>query len=194
MKNKNRYFELVKEAGTNVSMYIKQWSTRNNDKWGEHEATWKALLYHELILIDEKVKDNLTMENRPNTKNEKTGRKRIDLWLGDPNNTFVLEVKLIHYKKRKSKYGVSKLNSKAGVYGDLLKLTDYLNSKDGSGVKGIVIAVYKGDNRKGKEDRNLDVKEIIEKIEPKLFDLINDNLQLLVCSNGECEYATADTS
>jgi hypothetical protein len=194
MKNKNKYFELVKQASANVSMYIKQWSTRNNDRWGEHEATWKALLFHELILIDEKVKDSLSMENTPHTKNKRTRGKRIDMWLGDSNNIFVIEVKLIHYKKRDSGYGISNLNSKAGVYGDLLKLQGYLTSKDGSGVNGIVIAVHEVDNRKDKEDRNLDVKKIIAKIDPKPVDLLSDNLQLLVCSNGECAYANADTS
>ena len=191
MKNKNRYFELVKEAGTNVSMYIKQWSTRNNDKWGEHEATWKALLFHELILIDERVKGILSMENTPITKNKRTKGKKMDFWIGE---YFIIEVKLVKYKKRKSGYGISNLNSKAGVYGDLLKLQAYLTGEAGSGIKGIVIAVHEVDNWKSKEDRDLDVSKIIAKIDPQLVDLLSDNLQLLVCSNGECAYANADTS
>ena len=191
MNNKNEYFELVKQASANVSMYIKQWSERNNERWGEHEATWKALLFHELILIDEKVKDSLSMENTPNTKNKRTKGKRMDFWIGE---YLVIEVKLVKYKKRKSGYGISNLNSKAGVYGDLLKLQAYLTSKAGSGIKGIVIAVHEVDNWKSKEDRDLDVSKIIAKIDPQLVDLLSDNLQLLVCSNGECAYANADTS
>lgn len=190
MKNEDRYFELVKQAGTNVSKYIKHLSTRNNDRWGEHETTWKALFFHELILIDEKVKDVLSMENTPITRNKRTKGKRIDFWIGE---YFIIEVKLVKHKKRKSGYGISNLNSKNGVYGDLLKLHSYLTSKDGKGIKGTVIAVHEVGNWKEKEDRNLDVKKIIAKIDPKLFDLMNDNLQLLVCSNGECAYANTDT-
>ena len=191
MNNKNEYFELVKQASANVSKYIKQWSERNNERWGEHEATWKALLFHELILIDEKVKDSLSMENTPITKNKRTKGKKMDFWIGE---YFIIEVKLVKYKRRKSGYGISNLNSKAGVYGDLLKLQAYLTSKAGSGIKGIVIAVHEVDKWKSKEDRGLDVSKIIAKIDPQLVDLLSNNLQLLVCSNGECAYANADTS
>ena len=184
--NENRYFEVIKQASENVSKYDKRWSARHNERWGQHEATWKALLFHELILTDGKLKDNLSMENTPETENKQTKGERIDIWLGNSDNMFVIEVKLIKYKERKSGYGFSGLNSRAGVYGDLLKLQGYLTSDDGNGANGIVIAMHEvGEG----EDRNLDVNKIIAKVDQNLIDLLNDNLRLLVCSNGECAYA-----
>ena len=104
MRDGDRYFEMVRRASENVSKYIKKWSKRNDDeRWGEHEATWKALLFHELILSDDKVKDNLSMENTTITNDRKTMGKRFYLWLKDSKNSidYVLEVKLIQYKVRK---------------------------------------------------------------------------------------------
>ena len=190
MKNENKYFELVKQASENVSKYVKQWSELHNERWGEYEATWKALLFHELILIDEKLKDNLSMENSLFTKDEQIKGKRMDIWLGPTGNTYAIEVKRIHYNQGKYGYGIEGLNSQKGVYGDLLKLKDCLATKDVSGVKGIAIAVL---SVRGEEDRDIQVDKIIAKIQQKIFDLINDDLRLLICSNGKCAYATADT-
>ena len=184
--NDKGYFEVIKQASENVSKYDKRWSARHNERWGQHEATWKALLFHELILIDAKLKDNLSMENTPETKNRRTKGKRIDIWLGDSDNMFVIEVKLIKYKKRKSGYGFSRLNSRSGVYGDLLKLQGYLTSVDGNGANGIVIAVHEVGNG---ENRKLDVNKIVVKVKQNLVDLLNEHLRLLICSNGKCVYA-----
>jgi hypothetical protein len=188
MKNEDKYFEMVRQASENVSKYIIQWGKRNNeDRWGEHEATWKALLFHELILIDEKVKDNLSMENTPITEDRKTKGKRFDLWLEDLKNStdYLLEVKFIHYKERKRGYGITMLNSKAGIYGDLLKLDRYLTSHRKPDLKGISIAV-------NEEDDKVDVSKIIKKIDKELLKLLNNNLRLLICSNGKCEFAPAN--
>ena len=74
------------------------------------------------------------------------------------------------------------LNSKAGVYGDLLKLDRYLTSHRKPDLKGISIAV-------NEEDDKVDVSKIIKKIDKELLKLLNNNLRLLICSNGKCEFA-----
>ena len=68
----------------------------------------------------------------------------------------------------------------------MLKLQGYLTSDDGNGANGVVTAMHEvGEG----EDRNLDANKIIAKVDQNLIDLLNDNLRLLVCSNGECVYA-----
>ncbi len=190
MKNEDGYFELVRQACENVSRYIEQWSKQNNGEiWGEHEATWKALLFHELILSDKDMKDNLSMENKAETDDEDTQGKRFDFWLLDSKNKiyYLIEVKFIHKKNRKSGYGFIKLNSKEGVYGDLLKLGHYFDSNKEHDSKCISIAVNTGKD-------NVEVGEIIKKVDQKLTSLLNDDLRLLICSSGKCKYVPADES
>ncbi len=171
----NRYFELVRRASNNVSEF-----TNRKERWNEYEATWKALLFHELIQIDENVKDSISMENQAYTTNKKTWGKKFDMWLGD---SFVLEVKLVWYRKQVRKDGLRKMNSKTGVRGDLKKLRDFIDSKKGS-VKGIAIAV---NAKRG----NVTPEEIIKLVDGKLIKMLSGDLKLLVCSNGKCEYASA---
>ena len=187
MKNEDRYFELVRQASENVSKYIrKRVERKKRRRWGEYEATWKALLFHELILIDEKVKDYLSMENEANTKNLKTNGKRFDFWIQDSEIgiNYVLEVKLIDYKKRKNGIGFTKLNSKDGVYGDLSKIDTYLKSEKNHDVKGISIAVN--------DFNGIDVSEVIKKVDVNLKEMLSDDLRLLICSDGKCEYVPAN--
>ena len=187
MRDGDRYFEMVRRASENVSKYIKKWSKRNDDeRWGEHETTWKALLFHELILSDDKVKDNLSMENTPITNDRKTMGKRFDFWLKDSKNSidYVLEVKLIQYKVRKKGYGITTLNSKAGVYGDLLKMDRYITSNQKHDLKGISIAV-------NEEDDGVNVSKIIKKVDQKLVKLLDNDLRMLICSDRKCVYVPA---
>ena len=191
MKNEDRYFEMVRQASENVSKYIKQYKAKKSieeedDGWNEHEATWKALLFHELILSDEKVKDYLSMENKANTTERNTINKRFDFWIQDSEIgiNYVLEVKLIHHKRRKNGIGFTKLNSDTGVYGDLMKINQYLTSENVYVVKGISIAVSL--------NSGVDVNEVIQKVDVNLKEMLNDDLRLLICSNGKCEYVPAN--
>lgn len=187
MKNEDRYFELVRQAGENVSKYIKKRVEKDGeDRWGEYEATWNTLLFHELILIGEKIKDYLSMENPADTEDKETKGKKFDVWIQDSKIgiNYVSEVKLIEYRKRKRGFGFTKLNSKDGVYGDLLKINAYLKSEKNHDLKGISIAanVTKG----------VDVNDVILKVDNKLKKLLSNDLRLLICSNGKCAYVPAN--
>lgn len=184
MKNEDRYYDLVRQATTKVSEYILGWSRRNDKEgWGEHEATWKALLFCELIHIDEKVKDGLSLENKANTRNKEIWKKKFDLWLLDPGNSvnYVLEVKWIRYVRQKTHPGLREVHAeKDSVYCDLIKLEKAVKSRRKRDIKGIAVAVSRN---------NVDAKEIIKLFKPRITDLLSEDLKLLVCSNGNCEYA-----
>ena len=187
MKNEDRYFELVMQAGENVSKYIKKCiEEKGEDRWGEYEATWNALLFHELILIDEKVKNYLSMENPADTEDQKTKGKKFDVWIQDSeiNINYVLEVKLTYFKEPQRESGIKILNVESGVYKDLLKINTYLESEKNNDVKGICIAanVTKG----------VDVNEIVANVDDDTKKLLSNDLRLLICSDGKCEYVPAN--
>ena len=187
MGNEDRYFELVRQASENVSKYIKKRIEQNgDDRWGEYEATWKALLFHELILIDEKVKNYLSMENPADTEDQDTKRKKFDIWIQDSeiNINYVMEVKLTYFEEPKKESWIKMRNAESGVYADLLKINTYLKSEKNHDIKGISIAANL--------TKGIDVNEIVDNVDDGTKKLLRGDLRLLICSNGKCAYVTAN--
>ena len=187
MGNEDRYFELVRQASENVSKYIKKRIEQNgDDRWGEYEATWKALLFHELILIDEKVKNYLSMENPADTEDQDTKRKKFDVWIQDSeiNINYVMEVTLTYFEEPKKESWIKMRNAESGVYADLLKINTYLKSEKNNDIKGISIAANL--------TKGIDVNEIVDNVDDGTKKLLRGDLRLLICSNGKCAYVTAN--
>ncbi|MEM0134962.1 MAG: hypothetical protein QXU18_07020 [Thermoplasmatales archaeon] len=191
-KNKSDYLERLRLACSEVSKKIKKVNEKLKDKgeWQEHEATFTAMLYHELIVqgIDY---SKLSLENQPDTNSKNSKGKKIDLWFeeyqGDKLDiTYAHEIKLIGVRKvRGGEFGLRFMNSKAGVYGDLIKLDKYL--EDEKDEVGIAIAAYTGKDE-------ISPEKIISLLGHKTSRYTgekpkNPNLKLLVVSNGESEYA-----
>lgn len=187
MGNEDRYFELVRQASENVSKYIKKRIEQNgDDRWGEYEATWKALLFHELILIDEKVKNYLSMENPADTEDQDTKRKKFDVWIQDSeiNINYVMEVKLTYFEEPKKESWIKMRNAESGVYADLLKINTYLKSEKNNDIKGISIAANL--------TKGIDVNQIVDNVDDDTKKLLRGDLRLMICSDGKCAYVTAN--
>ena len=185
MGNEDRYFELVRQASENVSKYIKKRIEQNgDDRWGEYEATWKALLFHELILIDEKVKNYLSMENPADTEDQDTKRKKFDVWIQDSeiNINYVMEVKLTYFEEPKKESWIKMRNKESGVYADLIKINTYLKSDHD--IKGISIAANL--------TKGIDVNQIVDNVDDDTKKLLRGDLRLMICSDGKCAYVTAN--
>ena len=187
MGNEDRYFELVRQASENVSKYIKKRIEQNgDDRWGEYEATWKALLFHELILIDEKVKNYLSMENPADTEDQDTKRKKFDVWIQDSeiNINYVMEVKLTYFEGPIKGSWIKMRNKESGVYADLIKINTYLKSEKNHDIKGISIAANL--------TKGIDVNEIVDNVDDGTKKLLRGDLRLMICSDGKCAYVTAN--
>lgn len=187
MGNEDRYFELVRQASENVSKYIKKRIEQNgDDRWGEYEATWKALLFHELILIDEKVKNYLSMENPADTEDQDTKRKKFDVWIQDSeiNINYVMEVKLTYFEGPIKESWIKMRNKESGVYADLIKINTYLKSEKNNDIKGISIAANL--------TKGIDVNQIVDNVDDDTKKLLRGDLRLMICSDGKCAYVTAN--
>ncbi len=120
--------EAVRETTKNVleSNQNSVGSTPQEDEY-EYEATYKALLYHHLLMrgIDYKY---LNFEWRPDK--EELTLKHIDLWFDGPNKrySFLIEVKQVYRLNRKR---------------DDISIQEYRTLRDGTLVGGIVYDVIK---------------------------------------------------
>ena len=148
------------------------------DNWGEYEATFVAMLYHELLLsgIDQW---RISLENSPETKDDKYEDKKIDLWVEAPGDklTYMIELKLISYRE-KSK-GLRHMNSMNGVRGDLDKLAGIV--KNGSSTKGIVVAAYTGESK-------VSLQQIKDKVNKDTKKYLSNKLKLIVSTSKECDF------
>ncbi len=167
----------ARATNKSACMNVKEAKEIGDESWSEFEATFVALLYHELI---ESGVDywRISLENKPNTDNEKHKDKKIDLWVEtDEDITYMIEVKLIIYKEKSE--GLRRMNSMAGVRGDLDKLKEII--KNNPSVKGIVIGAYTG-------KAEVKLKEIIEKIDEDTKSYLSENLKLIVSTSKECKF------
>ena len=148
------------------------------DNWGEYEATFVAMLYHELLLsgIDQW---RLSLENNPDSKDERYKDKKIDLWVEAPGDklTYMIEAKLISYRE-KSK-GLRHMNSMNGVKGDLNKLSGII--KNQSSIKGIVVGPYTGES-------NVSLQQIKDKVKKDTKTYLSNKLKLMVSTPKECDF------
>lgn len=148
--------------------------------WLEYEATFKAMLYHQLI------KNGLdcwkiSMENSPVAEgNKDIESKKIDIWIDEENYDYFLEVKMIRVKTETG--GLRRVNDKKGVYGDLLKLDEILRYRNDKSTFGVAIAVYNG------PDDNIDYEYIESKLNKEATGLLSQNLKMMICANGKCKY------
>lgn len=148
------------------------------DNWGEYEATFVAMLYHELVLsgIDQW---RISLENNPDTKDERYKGKKIDLWVEAPGDklTYMIEAKLIYYRE-KSK-GLRHMNSKSGVEGDLDKLTGIIINQPST--KGIVVAAYTGESK-------VSLQQIKDGVKKDTKKYLSNKLNLIVSTPKECDF------
>ena len=149
------------------------------DNWGEYEATFVAMLYHELVQsgIDYW---RISLENKPRTKDEKYEDKKIDLWVEAGNElTYMIEAKLISYRE-KSK-GLRRMNSMNGVKGDLDKLNGIIKNR--SSIKGIAIGAYTGRS-------NVSLQQIKDKIEKDTKSYLSEKVKLIVSTPKERDFVS----
>lgn len=150
----------------------------SEDNCGEYEATFVAMLYHELVLsgID---KWRISLENNPDTKDENYKDKKIDLWVEAPDDklTYMIEAKLISYGE-KSK-GLRHMNSMNGVKGDLDKLTGIIRNR--SSIKGIAVGAYTGES-------NVTLQQIKDEVKKDRKKYLSDKLKFIASTSKECDF------
>ena len=148
------------------------------DNWGEYEATHVPMLYHELVLsgVDQW---RISLENNPDTKDERYKDKKIDLWVEAPGDklTYMIEAKLIYYRE-KSK-GLRHMNSMNGVKGYLDKLAGIV--ENGPTTKGIVVAAYTGESK-------VSLQQIKDKVNKDTKKYLSNKLKLIVSTSKECDF------
>jgi hypothetical protein len=148
--------------------------------WLEYEATFKAMLYHQLIkngLDFQKI----SMENSPVAEgNEDIESKKIDIWIDEENYDYFLEVKMIFVKEETG--GLRRVNDKDGAYGDLLKLAEILRYRNDKSTFGVAIAVYNG------PDDKIDCEYIVSKLNKEVTGLLSQHVKMMICANGKCKY------
>ena len=155
-------------------------NTYEENFWREHEATYKAMLYHQLIKNGLEFY-RISMENSPEAEgNKDIESRKIDLWVDKGNDNYFLEVKMF-YVNTKTK-GLRRVNNKTGVYGDLLKLTEIVRHRNDENTFGTAIAVYNG------SDDTIGFEYIKQRLDEKVTSLLNRYVKLIVCANGKCEY------
>lgn len=148
--------------------------------WSEYEATFKAMLYHQLIKNGLEYW-KISMEYSPDAKdNSDIELKRIDIWIDEANDDYLLEVKLIGVDNDTK--GLRRVNNKDGLYGDLLKLTEIVKYFKDESTFGIAIAVYDG------HDNSIDCEYIESKLKPEVKDILNRQVKMMICANEKCKY------
>ena len=150
------------------------------NSWSEYEATFKAMLYH--ILIKNGLEYyKISMEYSPKAKdNPGIESKRIDIWIDEANDDYLLEVKLIGVNNDTK--GLRRVNNKDGLYGDLLKLTEIVKYYNDKSTFGIAIAVYDG------HDDKINCGDIESKLKPEIKGLLTRYVKMMICANGKCKY------
>jgi hypothetical protein len=167
----------AKATGKAANMNRKLAKDSGEDNWSEYEATFVAMLYHELVQsgIDYW---RISLENRPDTNDEKYKDKKIDLWVeADDDLTYMIEAKLISYRE-KSK-GLRRMNSMGGVKGDLDKLKGIIKNRPS--MKGVAIGAYTGRS-------NVSLQQIKDKVEKDTKSYLSDKVKLIVSIPKECDF------
>lgn len=150
-----------------------------DDTWAEFEATFKAMLYHQLIKNGLEYW-NISMENSLEDEDKKIASKRVDIWIDKMNVNYLLEVKMVGvYEKTK---GLRRVNNKAGLYGDLIKLTELVEYNNDGHTFGTAIAVYNG------HDGTINCKYIESGLKDEVTSLLTRYVRLIICANRRCLY------
>ena len=161
-------------------MNKKEGKKYKDDTWAESEATFKAMLYHQLIKNGLEYW-NISMENSLEAEDKKIASKRVDIWIDKMKVNYLLEVKMVGVN-RKTK-GLRRVNNKAGLYGDLIKLTELVKYKKNDGhTFGTAIAVYNGHNS------TINCKYIESGLKDEVTSLLTRYVRLIICANGGCLY------
>ncbi len=152
-----------------------------DDTWAEFEATFKAMLYHQLIKNGLEYW-NISMENSFEAEdNKKIASKRVDIWIDEMNVNYLLEVKMMGVNEKTK--GLRRVNNKAGLYGDLIKLTGLVEYKENDGhTFGTAIAVYNG------HDGTIDCEYIESRLKGDVTSLLTRYVRLIICANKRCLY------
>ena len=154
--------------------------TYEENLWREHEATFKAMLYHQLIMNGLECY-RISMENSPVAEgNKDIESKRIDIWIDEEEEDYFLEVKRVYVNPDTK--GLRRVNNKNGVYGDLLKLTKIVKYHNDENTFGTVIAVYNG------PDDAIDCEYIESKLKTDVKSLLNNYVRMIICAKGKCKY------
>ena len=147
----------------------------------EDEATYKAILYRELTeSIDYRM---ITMESSTFSKKEGVKGKKYDIWITKGEIYYILEVK---------RFGIDldngdllDVDNDKGIYGDLLKMDDLINTliKNNQHTYGIAIGFFEGND-------SITLDHIESEMKNKIRKLLDEepNLKLLICANGKCKY------
>ena len=163
-----------------IDMNLKEASESGKGTWSEYEATFKAMIYHQLIENGLDYR-KISMENRPEVKKrDDLKRKRIDIWIDETNDDYLLEVKMIGVHPRTK--SLLRVYNKKGLYGDLVKLTELLKYYKDEHTFGIAIANYNG------PENNIDCGYIESRLNRDATDFLSPRLKMIICANGECRY------
>ena len=162
------------------AMNKKRAKTYEESSWREHEATFKAMLYHQLIENGLEF-CRISMENSPVAPgNKDLESMRIDIWIDEEECNYFLEVKMFYVNPRTK--GLRRINNEKGVLGDLRKLTKILTVRNDENTFGTAIAVYNG------SDDTIGFEYIRQRLDENVTNLLNRHVKLIVCANEKCEY------
>jgi hypothetical protein len=152
----------------------------NEKSWAEYEATYKAMLYHELLNNGLNFSD-ISMENgvAEEYRKGKLERAKFDLWIEYGEKTLVLEVKLFGDKDKNR--GLYLKTEKRGIYTDLKKLSLLISDGQSDGTDCVALAIYEG-------KKFTELRQLESYIAKEIRDLLSDHLKLMICSGGKCEF------
>lgn len=152
--------------------------------WLEYEATFKAMLYHQLIKNGLDFQ-RISMENSIVAEgNEDIESKKIDIWIDETNDDYLLEVKMIGVHQETK--GLRRVNNKDGLYRDLLKLTEIVKYYNDKSTFGVAIAVYDGHND------SIDCVYVESKLNKEVTGLLTQYVKMIIVANGNANMSRID--
>ena len=185
---RDSFFDIIRKSAEMTDIRMNDVNQYYDEKYQvkpglekENEATYKAVLYRELTeSIDYRM---ITMESSAFSKRESVKGKKYDIWIAKDDIDYILEVK---------RFGIDldngdllDVDNDKGIYGDLLKMDDLMNTliKNNQHTYGIAIGFFEGDDFITLDHIELEIKNKIRKLLDE-----EPNLKLLICANGKCKY------
>ncbi len=185
---RDSFFDIIRKSAEMTDIKMNDVNQYYDEKYQvkpgvekENEATYKAVLYRELTeSIDYRM---ITMESSAFSKKESVKGKKYDIWIAKDDIDYILEVK---------RFGIDldngdllDVDNDKGIYGDLLKMDDLINTliKNNQHTYGIAIGFFEGND-------SITLDHIESEMKNKIRKLLDEepNLKLLICANGKCKY------
>ena len=186
----NEYISRIKlatELATKKIMAIHRKSKEDSEdenKIYEYESLFRAMIYHELMLLGIYFGD-VTLDNPINSDKKELKNKKPDIWVENTEcgESYMLEIKMIkHHEKNKI---INQINEEKGdsIIKDIRKLSLAMREKP-SDVKGIMVVSYQSPNFAEDEDpvdiMDKEIRKIAKKMKPP------DNFMFMLCSEDYC--------